>query len=331
MAEYGRENLAELVAQAVVLHRFPDLLINETTVGVTALWWASRAGKECIVPGPPRLIGQPLVVLIGHERDRLHLGLRHGKEEAVALRRDLEKPDRDDDAVLSGREEPACGHNRVVAAIFGPKHDVPDLADDLVVRASNLCAHDLVRPQPRGEFFNGDERLGPFLVAAASGCAALNLRLARSDLLFGLLLVIVAQAAHRGPCNQFADVGQEALAIGVPPVGPERKGSVPQAAQVAHALAMRGPAKLRLLQDRFFELGISDLAVRHGLCGAERAEESDREEKSCRVHRWSDLWGSVSVGQWADNVILPLARSRAASRVQWVSAAIKRVETAVMI
>src|SRR5215203_5072930 len=95
--------------------------------------------------------------------------------------------------------------------------------------------------------------------------------------------------------------------------------------------ALRRTAKLGLLQDRFFELGISNLTVRHGLCGAERAEESDREEKSCRVHRWSDLWGSVSVGQWADNVILPLARSRAASRVQWVSAAFKRVETAVMI
>src|SRR5215211_1456596 len=288
MAEYGRENLAELVAQAVVLHRFPDLLINETTVGVTALWWASRAGKECVVPGPPRLIGQPLVVLIGHESDRLHLGLRHGKEEAVALRRDLEKPDRDDDAVLAGCEKPACGHNRVVPAIFRPKHDVPDLADDLVVRASNLCAHDLVRPQPRGKLVNGHERLGPFLVAAASGCAALHLRLAGGDLLLGLLLVVVAQAAHRGTCNEFANVGQEALAIGMTSIGPERKGGVAQAAQVAHALAMRWPTKLGLLQDGFFELGVRDLALRHGLCDAERAEESDREEKSCRVHRWSD-------------------------------------------
>src|SRR5215207_3104778 len=90
-----------------VLHRLPDLLINETTVGVTALWWASRARKECVVPGAPGLIGQPPIVLIGHKRDGLHLGLRHGKEEAVALRRDFEKPDRDEDAVLSGREEPA--------------------------------------------------------------------------------------------------------------------------------------------------------------------------------------------------------------------------------
>src|SRR5215211_1546336 len=293
MAEYGRENLAELVAQAVVLHRFPDLLINETTVGVTALWWASRAGKECVVPGPPRLIGQPLVVLIGHESDRLHLGLRHGNEEAVALRRDLEKPDRDDDAVLSGRDEPACGHNRVVAAIFRPKHDVPDLADDLVVRASDFRAHDLVRPQPRGKLVNGHERLGPFLVAAASGCAALHLRLAGGDLLLGLLLVIVAQAGHCGACNEFADVGQEALAIGMTSIGPERKGSVAQAAQVAHALAISRIAKLGLLQDRFFELGVRDLALRHGWRDADRAQESEREDNVCRVHRWSNLWDSA--------------------------------------
>src|SRR5215210_6083087 len=75
--------------------------------GPCAPSWPSRAGKERIVPGPPRLIGQPLVVLIGHKRDRPHGCLRHRKEEAVALRRDFEKPDRDNEAVLSGREEPA--------------------------------------------------------------------------------------------------------------------------------------------------------------------------------------------------------------------------------
>src|SRR3954464_14540499 len=100
------------------------------------------------------------------------------------------------------------------------------------------------------------------------------------------------------------------------PVGPERKGGVPQAAQVAHTLAMRRPAKLGLLQDRFFELGARDLALRHGLCGAERAQESDREEKSCRVHRWSNLWGSAVTRRCF---------------VQCVSTAFKRVETAVMI
>src|SRR3954449_6693699 len=68
---------------------------------------ASRAREECIVPGAPRLVGQPLVLLIGHERDRPRRRLRQGKEEAVALLRDLQKPDRDDEAVLSRREEPA--------------------------------------------------------------------------------------------------------------------------------------------------------------------------------------------------------------------------------
>src|SRR4051795_7272459 len=139
----------------------------------------------------------------------------------------------------------------------------------------------------------------------------------RGDLLVGLILVVVAQGVHRGSCDKFADVGQETLAIGMTPVGPEREGGVPQAAQVAHALAIGQPAKLWLLQDRFFELGVSDLAVRHGSRDTERAQESGREEKSCWFHRWSDLWDSG------------LARHR--SFAQWVSTAFKRVETAVMI
>src|SRR4051812_10224573 len=79
-------------------------------------------------------------------------------------------------------------------------------------------------------------------------------------------------------------------------VGPERKGSVAQAAQVAHTLAMRRPAKLGLLQDRFFELGISNLALRQGWGDADCAEESDRKDKVCRVHRWSDLWAAFLSG-----------------------------------
>jgi len=100
-------------------------------------------------------------------------------------------------------------------------------------------------------------------------------------------------------------------------VRPERKGSVPQAAQVTHALAMRWPAQLGLLQDRFFELGVSNLAVRHGSRDPDPAEESNREENSCWFHYGSDLWGSG------------VARHR--SFAQWVLAAFNRVETAVMI
>ena len=73
------------------------------------------------------------------------------------------------------------------------------------------------------------------------------------------------------------------------PIGLEGESSVPQAAQVAHGLTIGSPAKLGLLQDRFFEFGVGDLAVRHGFRDAERAQESEREENSCRFHIWSDL------------------------------------------
>ncbi len=50
--------------------------------------WLAATCKERVVPGAPRFVRQPLVILIGHVGDCLHLRLRHGKEEAVALLRD---------------------------------------------------------------------------------------------------------------------------------------------------------------------------------------------------------------------------------------------------
>ena len=76
-------------------------------------------------------------------------------------------------------------------------------------------------------------------------------------------------------------------------VGPERDSGVAQVAQVAHALTIGWPAKLGLLQDRFFELGVGDLAVRHRLRDVECAEESDSEENSREFHYSSDLWCSA--------------------------------------
>jgi cob(I)alamin adenosyltransferase len=75
-------------------------------------------------------------------------------------------------------------------------------------------------------------------------------------------------------------------------VGPQGDRGVAQVAQVTNRLAISLPAKLRLLQDGLFELGISDLAVRHRWRDTERAEESAYEENCWWLHRWSDLWES---------------------------------------
>jgi hypothetical protein len=67
-------------------------------------------------------------------------------------------------------------------------------------------------------------------------------------------------------------------------VGPQGESGISQAAQVAHGLKISWPAKLRVFQDRFFELGVSDLALRHGLCDAKCDQESNREDNSSRYH-----------------------------------------------
>jgi hypothetical protein len=72
-----------------------------------------------------------------------------------------------------------------------------------------------------------------------------------------------------GP-EEFADVCQEALAIVMAAVGPQGKSGVPQVAQVAHDLATGGAAKVGLVHDCFFQLGVGDLALRHGSGDAKR-------------------------------------------------------------
>jgi hypothetical protein len=67
-------------------------------------------------------------------------------------------------------------------------------------------------------------------------------------------------------------------------VGPQRKSGVPEVAQVAHDLAIGGAAKLWLVQDCFFQLGVGDLALRHGSCDDGRAKQNDRKENFCRFH-----------------------------------------------
>ena len=62
----------------------------------------------------------------------------------------------------------------------------------------------------------------------------------------------------------------------MPPIGSERKGRIPQAAQIAHGLSVCWTAKARIFQDRFFELGISDLTVRRRCIGDDEwGQQSD--------------------------------------------------------
>ena len=134
-----------------------------------------------------------------------------------------------------------------------------------------------------------DERLGVLVSTATLNCAPLDLWLSRAHLHLGILLVVAAQGVHRRAGEEFADVAQEALAIIMTPVGPERDRGVAQVAQVTNRLAISLPAKFGLLQDGFFEFGVRDLAVGHRLRDTEHAEESNCKENSCRFHHWSDL------------------------------------------
>src|SRR5215207_9560244 len=134
-----------------------------------------------------------------------------------------------------------------------------------------------------------DERLGTLVGATTLHGTALDLRLSRAHLRLRIFLVVASQGVHRRAGEEFADVAQEALAIILTSVGPERDGGVAQVAQVTNRLAISLPAKFGLLQDGFFEFGISDLAVRHRLRDTEHAEECNRKKNSCRFHHWSNL------------------------------------------
>ena len=215
-------------------------------------------------------------MLVRHERDRPNLRLKDRKEEAVPLLGYLKRDDRHHHAFFSWREEAPGRHNRVVSTVLRRKNDVPHLADNLVIRAADLSADDLVRPQPRGKFVNSDEWLGVLLTAMALRSATLNLGISRRDLLLSLVLVIVAEAAHRRCRDELTDVGQKTLAISMTSVGPERESGVPQATQIADALPIGWPAKPRALKDCFFQLGVCNLAVRPRFCNAQRSQQSDR-------------------------------------------------------
>src|SRR3954451_20217123 len=65
----------------------------------------SLSAEEGVVPCAPRLIGEPVVTLIGHEREGFNLPLEDREEEAVSLVGNLESSHRNDNALLSWREE----------------------------------------------------------------------------------------------------------------------------------------------------------------------------------------------------------------------------------
>src|SRR6185295_7322767 len=94
---------------------------------------ASSACKNGVVPTAPLAIRQPLIILIGHPRDTSNCFLGYREEEAGALLRHREGLDWHDDAVPSGGEEPSRSNDCIVATVFGPKDDVPDLTHDSVI------------------------------------------------------------------------------------------------------------------------------------------------------------------------------------------------------
>jgi hypothetical protein len=73
------------------------------------------------------------------------------------------------------------------------------------------------------------------------------------------------------------------------PVGPQGKSGVPKVAQVPHDLGIGRAAKVGLVQDCFFQLGVGDLALRHGFGDANRAQENGREENSRWFHIFSPI------------------------------------------
>jgi hypothetical protein len=101
-----------------------------------------RARKQGVVSRAPRVVRQPVIILIRHRGDRLHFRLRHRQKE-----------------------------------VLRSKHHISDFADDLVIRTSDLRPDDLICPQTGGKFVNADQRLGALLVAVTQDGTALNLRL----------------------------------------------------------------------------------------------------------------------------------------------------------
>ena len=103
------------------------------------------------------------------------------------------------------------------------------------------------------------------------------------DLLVGLFLVVASERTHIRPCDEFADVRHQPLAIVVTAVGPQGEGGVSETAQIAHRLAVSRPSESGIAQDRFFQFGVGDLTLGHG-GRAGRAEEDRGEKDPSEIH-----------------------------------------------
>src|SRR5215212_9532412 len=90
------------------------------------------------------------------------------------------------------------------------------------------------------------------------------------ELRFVLIRVTRGLDGSLGIGHELTDDRHEALTFSRMLVGVQDHGGFPQGAQITYDLDIGGPAELGLLQDRFFELGISNLAVRHGWRDAAR-------------------------------------------------------------
>jgi hypothetical protein len=96
---------------------------------------------------------------------------------------------------------------------------------------------------------------------------------------------------------------QKAFAIVVTPVGPQREGRVPEIAQITDGLTVGRPSKTGIAQDRFFQLGVGDLALGHG-GRAGRAEEHCSEKDPLQTHHGPD---EPTEAAKRDGLLLPVA------------------------
>src|SRR3954468_2060371 len=153
------------------------------------------------------------------------------------------------------------------------KYDIPDLANDFIVGTSDFSPDDLICSQAGGKFINVDEGSRIFLATLPLSRAVLDLRVPRIDLLGGFLFIIPAKRTHVWPSYEFANVCKEAFAIILASIRPKGESGISKASQVPHRLTISCAVQLWVMQDCLFQLRISDLALRHRGCEANRAKK----------------------------------------------------------
>jgi hypothetical protein len=128
--------------------------------------------------------------------------------------------------------------------VFRPKNQVSDFSNDLVVGAPNLGSHDLVGAQAWGQRVDRHKGLRAWFCSSAYCFAALpHHGLPGTKLLFGFVLVVVAQGGHQRSRDELSDIPEEAFTVGVTAVRSQCESCIAKAAQVANCLQVRGTAE----------------------------------------------------------------------------------------